>query len=100
MLIQRVRERLSAVPGIQAAGMSGPALLDYTHYWIDGSQVLTTDRGVVVPGARWTFAAVGPGFFEAVGMSLVGGPRVRRPRRGPGSRRRRDQPIAGDVSLR
>ena len=73
MLIERLRERLSAVPGIQATGVSGPALLDYTHYWVDGTQQLTTDRGAVVPGARWTFAAVGPGFFEAVGMSLTAG---------------------------
>lgn len=73
MLLQRVRERLAAVPGILAVGISGPALLDYTNYWIDGSQRLTTDRGVVLPGARWTFAAVGPGYVEAVGMSLVDG---------------------------
>ena len=53
--------------------MSGPALLDYTNYWVDGTQQLTTDSGAVVPGARWTFAAVGPGFFEAVGMSLTAG---------------------------
>ena len=66
-------ERLSAVPGILAVGISGPALLDYTNYWVDGSQLLTTDRGVAVPGARWTSAAVGPGFFEAAGMSLVDG---------------------------
>ena len=31
MLIERVRERLSAVPGIQATGVSGPALMDYTQ---------------------------------------------------------------------
>jgi predicted permease len=73
MLIDRVRERLSAVPGIQATGVSGPALLDYTNYWVDGSQLLTTDRGAVLPGARWTSAAVGPGFFETVGMSLTAG---------------------------
>ena len=73
MLINRVREHLAAVPGIQATGVSGPALMDYTHYWVDGSQLLTTDRGAVVPGARWTIAAVGPGFFEAVGMSLMAG---------------------------
>ena len=47
--------------------------MDYTNYWVDGSQQLTTDRGAVVPGARWTFAAVAPGFFEAVGMSLTAG---------------------------
>ena len=80
MLLQRARERLLAVPGIQAVGMSGAPLLDPYTYWIDGSQVLTTDRGVVLPGARWTFAAVGPGFFEAVGMSVVDGPRLRRRR--------------------
>ena len=73
MLFQRTRERLLAVPGIQAVGISGVPLLDHTTYWVDGSQVLTTDRGVVLPGARWTFAAVGPGFFEAVGMSVVDG---------------------------
>ena len=73
MLFERTRERLLAVPGIQAVGISGVPLLDHTTYWVDGSQVLTTDRGVVLPGARWTFAAVGPGFFEAVGMSVVDG---------------------------
>ena len=73
MVVERMRERLAAVPGIEAVGISGPALLDYTNYWIDGSQQLTTDRGVVLPGARWTFAAVGPGFFEAVGMRFAQG---------------------------
>jgi putative ABC transport system permease protein len=46
--------------------------MDYTNYWIAGSQELTTARGVAVPGVGWTFADVGPGFFEAVGMSLQG----------------------------
>jgi predicted permease len=73
MLLQRIRERLSAVPGIQTVGISGPALLDFTNYWIDGSRNLTTDRGEVLPDARWTFADVGPGFFDAVGMSIVNG---------------------------
>jgi predicted permease len=73
ILLRRIRERLLAVPGISAVGISGSALLDYTNYWVDGSQRLTTDRGQAVAGARWTFAAVGPGFFEAVGMSLVHG---------------------------
>ena len=73
MLLRRVRERLSAVPGIQAVGISGSTLLDYTTYWIDRTRVLTTDRGVVAPDARWTFAQVGPGFFEAVGIALVNG---------------------------
>ena len=75
ILIRRIRERLAALPGIQAVGVSGPALLDVTNYWIDGSQQLSTDRGVVHPGARWTFAAVGPDFFRAVGISLLHGRR-------------------------
>ena len=72
MLLQRLRDRLLSVPGITAVGVTGPALMDYTNYWIDGSQELTTDRGAAVPGVRWTFADVGPGFFEAVGMSVEG----------------------------
>jgi predicted permease len=72
MLLQRLRDRLLAVPGITAVGATGPALMDYTNYWITGSQELTTDRGAAVPGVRWTFADVGPGFFEAVGMSVEG----------------------------
>lgn len=71
--LQLVRERLAAVPGVQAVGLSGAALLDNTNYWIDGSQRLSTDRGAVLPGAQWTFAAVGPGFFEAVGIPIVAG---------------------------
>jgi len=73
MLIDRIRERLLAVPGIHAVGVSGPPVLDPNTYWIDSSERLRTDRGIAVPGRRWTFAPVGPGFFDAVGMSLVGG---------------------------
>ena len=72
MLLQRLRARLLSVPGIAAVGVTGPALMDYTNYWIAGSQDLTTDRGAAVPGVRWTFADVGPGFFEALGMSVEG----------------------------
>jgi predicted permease len=73
ILIRQIRERLVAVRGIEAVGLSGPALLDFTHYFVSASQDLTTDRGVVVPGGRWTSAAVGPGFFQAVGMDVVEG---------------------------
>jgi predicted permease len=68
-----MRARLAAIPGVQAVGLSGAALLDFTAYWIDGSQRLTTDRGVALAGVRWTFAAVGEGFFDASGMTLVRG---------------------------
>jgi predicted permease len=68
-----IRARVAALPGVQAAGLSGSALMDYTNYWIDGSQRLTTDRGAAPAGVRWTVASVGQGFFETVGMSLVRG---------------------------
>jgi predicted permease len=71
--VREIRQRVSIMPGVDAAGVSGSALMDYTHYWIDGSQRLFTDRGEALAGARWTFAAAGPGFFEAVGMSIVRG---------------------------
>ena len=71
--LERVRERLLAVPSVQAAGFSGVPLLDPFTYWIDGTQQLTTDGGAALPGVRWTFAAVGAGFFDAVGMSIVDG---------------------------
>jgi predicted permease len=73
ILIRRIRERLLAVPGIEAVGLSGPALLDFTHYFVSASQQLTTDRGIVVAGGRWTSAAVGPGFFQAVGIKVAEG---------------------------
>jgi hypothetical protein len=73
ILVERIRERLSAVPGILAVGVSGPALLDISNYWIDDSQRLSTDRGVVLPGTRWTLAFVGRGFFRAVGIPILQG---------------------------
>jgi predicted permease len=73
MLIRQITERLGAVPGVLAAGVTGPALLDVTNYWIDGSQQLLTDRGMAVGGSRWTSASVGPGFFEAAGIPLIRG---------------------------
>jgi predicted permease len=72
-VVERLREQLSAIPAVQAVGVSGSVLLDPSTYWVDGSQRLSTDGGVVLPGTQWTFAAVGRGFFEAVGMRLVSG---------------------------
>ena len=99
MLLQRIARAAIGRAGHTGRWHIGPYRC-WTHYtyWIDGSQLLTTDRGVVLPGARWTFAAVGPGFFEAVGMSVVDG-------RGfdaaapPGDSVVVNQ-FAGDVSLR
>ena len=72
-VVEQLRERLSALPGVQAVGISGSVLLDPNAYWVDGSQRLSTDRGVVLPGTQWTFASVSRSFFEAVGMRLVSG---------------------------
>jgi predicted permease len=73
LLVERVRERLTAIKGIVAAGVSDASLLDSSNYWIDGTETLTNDRGEALPAARYTFTSVGPGFFETVGMSLVHG---------------------------
>jgi predicted permease len=73
LLVKRITDRVAAVPGIEAVGVSGPALLDITNYWIDDSQRLSTDRGLVLPGTRWALASVGPNFFNAVGISLLRG---------------------------
>ena len=71
--VREILERVAAVPGVRAVGVFGPALMDHTNYWIDGSQRLFTDRGVAPAGARWTSAPAGLGFFNAVGMSIVRG---------------------------
>jgi predicted permease len=73
LLIERTCERLTAVKGILAAGVSDASLLDSSNYWIDGTQTLTTDRGDTLPAARYTFTSVGTSFFEAVDMRLVHG---------------------------
>lgn len=71
--VEETRRRISVLGGVKAVGVVGSAVMDPSAYWVDGTQTLTTDRGVVLPGRRWTFAAAGPGFFEAVGMRLVRG---------------------------
>lgn len=72
-VVEQLRERLSALPAVQAVGVSGSGLLDQNAYWLGGSQGLSTDRGTVLPGTQWTSASVGRDFFEAVGMRLVSG---------------------------
>jgi predicted permease len=72
-LVQQLREELLTVPGVQAVGISGAVLLDNRAYWVDGSQQLTTDRGVALAGSQWTFAPVGDGLFDALDMRLVRG---------------------------
>ena len=71
--VEETMRQLATVPGVKAVGVVGSTLLDTSSYWVEGTQALTTDRGVVVGGAQWTFASVGPGFFEAVGMAFVRG---------------------------
>jgi hypothetical protein len=72
-LVEDLRQRIAAVPGVQAAGVFGSALLDDRAYWVDGSERLRTDRGEAAAGTKWTFAFAGPGFFDAVGMRTVQG---------------------------
>lgn len=75
-LMEQSRQRIAAIPGVLAAGVFGSPLLDNRAYWVDGSEGLRTDRGEASGGTKWTFAFVGPGFFDAVGMQLVHGRRL------------------------
>jgi hypothetical protein len=72
-LVEHLRQQIAAIPGVQAAGVYGSALLDDRAYWVDGSERLRTDRGEAAAGVKWTFAFAGPGFFDAVGMRAVEG---------------------------
>ena len=95
MLLQRVRERLSAVPGIQAVGISG---LDAarSHQLLD-----RPDQGVDHrPGRGGARRAMdvrrrGPRLLRGGRDVARGRADVRGPRRASASRRRRDQPVAG-----
>jgi predicted permease len=69
----RVREQLRAIRGVSAVSTTGSPLLDTRAYWIDGSERLAVDGREPVTGIRWTFADVGAGFFETIGMPLVQG---------------------------
>jgi predicted permease len=72
-LVEHLRQRIAAIPGVHATGVFGSALLDNRAYWVDGSEQLRTDRGEAAAGVKWTFAFAGPGFFDAVGMRAVQG---------------------------
>lgn len=73
MLLQRVRERLQSIDGISSVSTTGTPLLDNRAYWVDGTERLSVADREPVAGARWTFAEVGPGFFETMGMPIVRG---------------------------
>jgi predicted permease len=75
-LVERLRQQIAAIPGVDAAGVFGSPLLDNRAYWLDGSERLRTDRGDAAAGVQWTFAFAGPGFFDAVGMRIVQGRRL------------------------
>jgi predicted permease len=73
ILVEQMRQRIAAIPGVLAAGAFASPLLDYRAYWVDGSEQLRTDRGETAAATKWTFAFAGPGFFDAVGMRAVHG---------------------------
>ena len=73
IILERVRERLEAIRGIVQVSTTGSPPLDNRAYWIDGSERLAVDGREPVGGIRWTFADVGAGFFETLGMPLVHG---------------------------
>jgi predicted permease len=66
---QRLNERLGAIPGVRAAGMSDMAILTGNEW----------DQWVAIEGYRSTeppdphFNAISPGYLEAMGMHLVMG---------------------------
>lgn len=73
MLIQRVRERLRAIHGIENVSTTRAGVLDPRAYWIDASDRLIVDGQDPIGGARWTATDVGLGFFETIGMPIVRG---------------------------
>lgn len=73
LMLQRVRDRLSAIRGISAVSMTSAPLLDNRAYWVDTTERLAIDDRQPAAGGRWTFVEVGPGFFETMGMPLIRG---------------------------
>jgi ABC-type antimicrobial peptide transport system permease subunit len=72
-LVEDLRQRIATIPGVQAVGVFGSALLDSGAYWVDGSEQLRTEQGQAAAGVKWAFAFAGPGFFDALGMRTVQG---------------------------
>ena len=73
MLLERIREQLVALTDITHVSLTAAPLLDVRGYWLDSSERLGVDGRPPVAGVRWTFADVGPGFFETMGMPLLRG---------------------------
>ena len=71
MLIERAREQLASLPGIQAVSATSASLLNNTNYWIDNSERLSLESGQVTAGLQWTSAEVAPGYFRTIGMPLL-----------------------------
>jgi predicted permease len=72
-MVEDLRARIAAIPGVIAAGVFASPLLDNRAYWVDRTDQLRIDRGEPGLGVNWTFAFAGPGFFDAVGMRAVRG---------------------------
>jgi putative ABC transport system permease protein len=67
---EQIAERLKQVPGVAAVGLASAIPMDGTT---SGTPVFVEDRPVSgTPAPRWT-KAIGPGYFETLGTSLVAG---------------------------
>jgi predicted permease len=73
LLVQQIRGRLLALRDVRGVSTTGAGLMDSRTYWIDGSERLAVEGRPPVSGASWTFADVGPGFFQTIGMPIVRG---------------------------
>lgn len=73
LLVKQIRDRLLALRDISAVSTIGAGLMDTRAYWIDGSEHLAVQGRPPVSGASWTFADVGPKFFQTVGMPILRG---------------------------
>jgi predicted permease len=72
-LVQTVRERLSALPGVVSASMSNHGLLEGGEDSGGLSEFVKIPGHPPMPGMLLMRAAIAPGFFEAAGMPLLAG---------------------------